>query len=283
MTPSSTVEEGRSPASAPSGPFALEVRDIEMRFGGVIAVNGVSLAVPSHAIVGLIGPNGAGKSTLFDVCSGLRRPNSGSVLMDGVDVTNEPPRLRAHRGLGRTFQRTEIFYTMTVRDHLALAYRCRSSRGRVVTDMLLAPSRWRTHSDEDRRVDELLASLGLEEVQHRAAISLPLGLRRSLEVGRALACEPTILLLDEPSSGLNIGETQHLGAALRAAAASEGVALLLVEHDLDLVLGLAQEVYVLDFGTLIFHGTPAEVRKAPSVQSAYLGIDVESNGDDPGA
>jgi ABC-type branched-subunit amino acid transport system ATPase component len=255
---------------------ALEAENIVMRFGGVVAVDDISLQVPHATIVGLIGPNGAGKSTLFAICSGLRRPTAGRVLMDGEDVTGATPQARARRGLSRTFQRPEIFFTMTVREHLEFAYRARMKPRRVFTDLIMAPSRWRVDRQEVERVDELLDALGLSAVEHRRAAALPLGSQRRLEVGRALAGRPKLLLLDEPSSGLDVHETEQLGEVLRNAAERESIALLLVEHDLDLVLGLSRHIYVIDFGKLIFEGTPAQTRSSSTVQAAYLGQELDA-------
>ncbi len=251
----------------------LEVRDVTMRFGGVVALDGISLTVEPGSVIGLIGPNGAGKSTLFGICSGLRRPTSGRVLIDGEDATSWSPQVRARRGLARTFQRPEIFFTMTVREHLAFAHRARTAPHRVVTDLLTFAAARRPDAAESERVDELLDALGLREVADRRAATLPLGHQRRLEVGRALAGGPRLLLLDEPSSGLDTRETNQLGNVLRSALHREGIALLLVEHDLDLVLGLSERVYTIDFGRLIHEGTPAETRAAPTVQAAYLGVE----------
>ncbi len=261
-----------SPEGASAAPL-LAARDIVVRFGGLVAVDTVSLEVPSRSTVGLVGPNGAGKSTLFAVLSGLLAPNAGQVVFDGADVTRATAQVRARRGLARTFQHPEIFFTMTVREHLTLAYRTRHARHRLITDMLGAPSRWRRDAGEDDRVDGLLDRLGLRGVEHRRAATLPLGLLRRLEVARALAADPKLLLLDEPSSGLDVRETEQLGEVLRAAVETEGLSLLMVEHDLDLVLGLSGHVYVLDFGRLIADGSPAQIRSSRAVQDAYLGTD----------
>jgi branched-chain amino acid transport system ATP-binding protein len=277
--------QGRKSAPEASGGHSalLAAHDITVRFGGLLALDQVSIDVPPRSFAGLVGPNGAGKSTLFAVLSGLLRPEAGRVLFDGADLTHHTAQARARRGLGRTFQHPEVFFTLTVREHLVLAYRARHSRRRVVTDMLLAPSRWRRDPSEDARVNALVDILGLGAVQHRRATGLPLGLMRRLEVARALAGEPRLLMLDEPSSGLDILETQQLGDALRAAVEAEGLAVLMVEHDLDLVLGLSQHVYVLDFGRLIADGTPDQVRRSSVVQAAYLGTDDNpGRGDDPG-
>jgi branched-chain amino acid transport system ATP-binding protein len=256
---------------------ALEVRDVVVRFGGVVAVDHVSLVVPDSAVVGLIGPNGAGKSTLFGVCSGLLRPTSGQVFMDGAEVTAASPQARARAGLARTFQRPEIFFTMTVREHLEFAYRAHMAPRRVLTDLLMFASSWRKDPDESVRVDELLIALSLADVQHRRAATLPLGHQRRLEVGRALASTPKVLLLDEPSSGLDVRETEELRQVLSTSVEREGIALLMVEHDLDLVLGLSQHVYVIDFGKLIHAGSPSETRSSSTVQAAYLGKEFDGS------
>lgn len=266
------AETAISPRDASSAPL-LAAREVVVRYGGLVAVDGVSLEVPSRSVVGLVGPNGAGKSTLFAVLSGLLRPQAGTVLFAGADVTRTTAQARARRGLARTFQHPEIFFTMTVREHLLLAYRARHARRRVLTDALLAPSRWRCDAAEDERVEGLLDRLGLRAAEHRRVATLPLGLLRRLEVARALAAEPRLLLLDEPSSGLDVRETAELREVLDAAVKAEGLSLLMVEHDLDLVLGLSERVYVLDFGKLIADGTPAEIRRSRAVQDAYLGTD----------
>jgi ABC-type branched-subunit amino acid transport system ATPase component len=252
---------------------ALSCASVTVRFGGVVALADVSLAVPSSGIVGLMGPNGAGKSTLFDVLSGLRRPNAGTVAIDGRDVTGLTPQARTRRGLCRTFQRPELFPTLTVREHLIVAHRVKRSRSRIWTDLLGLPSRWRRDAEEDAKIDELLGALGLAEVSDRRTVVLPLGLLRRVEVGRALAGDPSIILLDEPSSGLDVHETELLADAILRSRDEWGVATILVEHDVELVLRLAERVYVLDFGIMIADGTPEEIRTDPAVQAAYIGTE----------
>ena len=252
----------------------LRAEHICVAFGGLRALDDVSLEVPAGATIGLVGPNGAGKTTLFGVLSGLHRPGDGRVLIDGVDVTRASPQARARRGLARTFQRLELFGELTVREHLVVAHRVRRGRARFITDVLGFGRR--PTAEEQELVDDLLALLDLVPVADVPAGALPLGTGRLVEVGRALAREPTVLLLDEPSAGLDGNETEQLAAALRRTREERGVALVLVEHNVELVLGLSERVTVLDFGRVIAEGAPSEIRENPEVQAAYLGTAVRS-------
>lgn len=247
----------------------LEGRDVTVAFGGLVALEAVSVAVPPAGIVGLIGPNGAGKTTLFSVLSGLLRPRSGRVVIDGIDATRTSPQARARRGLARTFQRLELFDELTVREHLVVARRVRARQSRFWSDVLGLGRR--APEGEDAAVDELLGALGLEAVADRPASSLPLGTGRLVEVARAVASDPRVLLLDEPSSGLDVHETAQLARVLRQLRADRGMALLLVEHNVELVLDLADRVTVLDFGKVIAEEEPAGIRSSAVVQAAYLG------------
>ncbi|MGX1675554.1 ABC transporter ATP-binding protein [Streptomyces sp. NPDC055400] len=257
--------------SAATSNALLECRGITVRFGGLLALDDVSVRVPPGSVTGLIGPNGAGKTTLFGVLSGLVPGASGHVHLGGRDVSRATPQQRARLGLGRTFQRPEVFATTTVRDHLSLGWRTRHQRSRVLKD-LIPPLGLRAARAEVERIALLLDVLGLAQAADRPAGILPLGLLRRLEVGRALANEPRVLLLDEPASGLDPSETAELAEVLRRAVDTEGIALLLVEHDLPFVLGLSEQVYVLDFGKVIAHGTPAEISESAAVRAAYLGF-----------
>ena len=242
-----------------------------MRFGGLTALSDVTIQVAPRAITGLVGPNGAGKTTLFGVLSGLLRPTSGEVFLLGTNVTDSRPQLRARMGLSRTFQQPELFAGLSVRDHLVLADRIRHDPRRMWTDLVNGHAFRRPPREEDERVDGILEMLGITGIANRAVLSLPLGLRRLVEVGRALATAPKVVLLDEPSSGLDRAETLQLGETLRRVVAERGTSFVMVEHDVDLVLGLSQRVYVLDFGELIGEGTSAEIRANPRVRAAYLG------------
>jgi len=232
---------------------SLEVNGVTVAFGGNRALDGVGLTAEPGRVTGLIGPNGAGKSTLFDVVCGLRRPSSGRVLLDGRDVTRMGPARRARHGLARTFQRLELFGRLSVRDNLLVAAE-------------LGPERRRA----SQVAAEILARLSLTELAGAAADALPTGLGRLVEVGRALALRPKFLLLDEPAAGQDVEETERFAALLRALAA-EGTAVVLVEHDMSLVMGVCDEVYVLDLGKIIAVGPPAVIRSDETVLAAYLG------------
>jgi branched-chain amino acid transport system ATP-binding protein len=235
----------------------LEVSDVTVRFGGLVAVGGVSLDVPAGQVTGLIGPNGAGKTTLFNVVSGLQAPTSGRVRLDGIDITTWSAARRSRAGIGRTFQRLEVFGSLSVRDNVLTAAELRRGFGGD------APPAYEV-------ADQLLERVGLTAYAEAPADAVPTGVARLVEVARVLAINPQVLLLDEPSSGLSPSETGTFGELLRELAAT-GTAVLLVEHDVDLVMHVCDRLHVLDFGRLIGGGTPAEVRADPVVQQAYLG------------
>ncbi len=278
----STSPELARAADAPVADPVLEARGVTVRFGGLVALNEVSVSVPPATIVGLVGPNGAGKTTLFHVMSGLLRAQEGDVYLGGRRVTGATPAKRARLGLARTFQQLELFMGLTVREHVVLAYRVRNNRHRLWSDLVTAGALHRTTADEQARVDRLVELLGLTPVADTSAGALPLGTSRRVEVARALATGPSVVLLDEPSSGLDAHETAQLGAALRTVVEEEKVSMLLVEHDVAMVLGLSSAVNVLDFGVKIAEGTPDEIRADPAVRAAYLGDDeaVEGTPDD---
>jgi ABC-type branched-subunit amino acid transport system ATPase component len=258
-------------ASSPSASNLLETRDVVVRFGGLSAVSSVSIEVPPAHLIGLVGPNGAGKSTLFGVCSGLLKPTSGRVLLAGEDVTTKSAQARARRGLARTFQQPELFLGLTVRQHFSLAYRVNRNRSCVWRDMFNGTSLRHSSADEVARIDALLHLLALADVADVLVDVLPLGTTRRVEVGRALASGPSLVLLDEPLSGLDAKETHQLAEALRRTVDDEKISLLLVEHDVPMVLDLCSRIFVLDFGRLIADGTPDQIRNDPIVKSAYLG------------
>ncbi|HXX89353.1 MAG TPA: ATP-binding cassette domain-containing protein [Acidimicrobiales bacterium] len=251
----------------------LSCAGVSVQFGGVAALADVDLQVPPASVVGLVGPNGAGKSTLFGVVSGLIRPTRGRVMLDGEDVTDSRPQHRADLGLARTFQHPELFIGLTVRDHLILAHRAKHARDRVWSDLFTMGSLRPADAAESAAADGLLELLGLAGHASRQAAGLPLGLSRLLELGRALASSPTVLLLDEPSSGLDAADTATFEAILTRVARERGISVLLVEHDVDMVMRLCETVYVLDFGELIASGPPDAVRADPAVRAAYLGED----------
>jgi branched-chain amino acid transport system ATP-binding protein len=236
----------------------LLTEDISVHFGGVRAIGGAGFEARAGQVTGLIGPNGAGKTTMFNVITGLQKPNSGRVLLDGTDITRMRPRDRARKGIGRTFQRLEVFGSLSVRDNVMVALEAR--RGTV------------SRRDRAESADQLLTRVGLTASANTMAEVLPTGMARLLELARALAAQPKVLLLDEASSGLDNRESNDLGE-LMVELAAEGIAVLLVEHDMDLVMRVCEQIHVLDFGQMIASGTPEEIQRNPKVQAAYLGTD----------
>jgi len=246
----------------------LEADGVTKTFAGITALDKVDLDVKPGEIVGLIGPNGAGKTTFFNCLLGILKPDGGRVRFDGRDLTRVATHKRARLGIGRTFQRIELFAGMTPRDHFLVAERVRNGRGALWKDVLFlgGPS-----TDETTRVDAMLELLGLMPVADRPIESLSLGVGRLVEIGRALMTEPKLVLLDEPSSGLDRHETETLGVQLRSVQQDRGFAILLVEHDVEFVRSLVERVFVLDFGTLIASGLTDEVFADSAVRKAYLG------------
>jgi ABC-type branched-subunit amino acid transport system ATPase component len=268
-----------SPDTSASEIPVLAASGITVRFGGLTALSDVSITVPQGTIVGLVGPNGAGKSTLFAVLSGLLRPAGGQVHLQGRDVTRATPQARARGGLARTFQQPELFMGLTVREHLVLAHRVRFARQRLWRDMVDPRSLLPASRDENERVDGLLELLDLTHVARGAVGALPLGTSRLVEIARALATRPDVVLLDEPLSGLDMRESENLASIFQRIVEdpNQRVSLLMVEHDVATVLSLSSQIFVLDFGELIASGTPADIRNNTAVRSAYLGDDDDTD------
>jgi len=246
----------------------LDVVEVTVRFGGNTALADVSLTADKGTITGLIGPNGAGKTTLFNVITGLQAPTAGKVLFAGEDLSGVPPFRRARRGLARTFQRLELFGLLSVRDNLRVAADVRRSwdrRGRVAADGDPA-----AHETPTETADRIIGEIGLEQVADVRADALPTGQARLVELGRAMASRPRLLLLDEPASGQDETETARFAELLRRLA-STGIGILLVEHDMTLVMEVCEILHVLDFGSVLASGGPAEIRANDAVLVAYLG------------
>ena len=246
----------------------LEASGVSVAFSGIRALDDVSVSVEAGERVGLIGPNGAGKTTLFNCLLGILRPDAGAVTLNGVDVGAWPAHRRARAGMGRTFQRVELFSDTTVREHLLIAERIRNGTGAFWKDLI---GRGRPGPDEIAACDDVLELLGIVELADKPIESLSLGQSRLVEAGRALMTGPQVLLLDEPSSGLDRDETQALADMLRAVQGTKGYAVLLVEHDVSLVADFTERTYVLDSGALIAQGPTADVLADSAVRRAYLG------------
>jgi len=266
-----------APVAAPArsivdGTAGLEVRGLQVRFGGLVAVADVSLSAPLGVITGLIGPNGAGKTTTFNACSGINREVGGQILFKGRDVSRWSAPMRARLGLGRTFQRMELCDSLSVFDNVALGNEC-ASAGRRVLGQLAAP---RPEKQEALAATHRALELcGIADLADRQAGALSTGQRRLVELARCLAGPFDLLLLDEPSSGLDRAETAFFAQTLQRVVAERGCGILLVEHDMSLVLRVCTNIYVLDFGRMIFEGTPAEVSASPIVRTAYLGSETQ--------
>ena len=256
----------------------LRVDGLSVQFGGVTAVETLTLEAPTGRITGLIGPNGAGKTTTFNACSGLVACAAGSVHVGLHDITHRSPAARARLGLGRTFQRMQLYRAMTVRENVAVAHEARAAGANVWRQLVGTRGDRRLCADA---VDEALELCGLEGVADELTGSLSTGYQRLVDLARACVTRPDVLLLDEPSSGLDRTETAEFAGILRLLMATHPMAILLVEHDMSLVMSVCDHLYVLDFGRLLFEGTPAETQASSVVRAAYLGsaslaVDVET-------
>lgn len=255
--------------AAPAAPL-LEVRDLTCRFGGLVALDRVSFAVEPGEIFGLIGPNGAGKTTLFNLISGLTPPSSGAVLWRGAPITGLPPFRRNRLGLARTFQNLRLFDGLTVQDNLLVALRCQPGES-LLGGLLASTSHRRAERQRQERAGQLLEELGLQALAERAAGTLAYGDRRRLEIARALATQPALLLLDEPAAGMNPAEKDTLCELIAQLRGRHGLTVMVIEHHVPLLMRLCDRLAVLDFGERIALGSPEQVRRNPRVIEAYLG------------
>jgi len=257
------------PRDSPTPPL-LEIADVTMRFGGIVALEGVTFAVAKGRIVGLIGPNGAGKTTLFNCLSRLYRPMRGDIRLNGQSLRRCAASDIAAMGVGRTFQSPALFASMSVLDNVKVGAHTRGRNG-PLTDAVTLPFTRREEQELDQAARAMLAFVGLENLAARPAANLSLAARKRVELARALAAQPLLLLLDEPAGGLNHEEVVELGALIRSIRDQLGITVLLVEHHMGLVMSLSDQVVVLNFGRVIADGSPDEVRGNSAVTEAYLG------------
>jgi branched-chain amino acid transport system ATP-binding protein len=238
----------------------LETVDVRVRFGGNVALDDVSISVEPATVTGLIGPNGAGKTTLFNAITGLQPLSGGKVVLNGKDVTKLAPHRRARQGLARTFQRLELFTSLSVRDNVRVAGEIKNRWGRGTKRV-----------NADQEADRIIELVGLASMADREVGEIPTGQARVVELARALMLQPTLLLLDEPASGQTEDETEAFGELLKQLAREDGLGICLVEHDMALVMNVCETIHVLEFGRIIASGSADEVRNDPAVIDAYLG------------
>jgi ABC-type branched-subunit amino acid transport system ATPase component len=268
-----------APAAAASAAAGLAADGIVVRFGGLVALNGAGVIAARGRITGLIGPNGAGKTTMFNVCCGFQPHAAGRVTLDGADITRKGPVARAKMGVGRTFQRLELFRSLTVLQNVSLAVEAKHINDDPLTQLGIRGRPSSNDPSTEVVAAEMLERVGIADLAGRTAGELSTGQARLLELARALARKPQLVLLDEPSSGLDVAETGEFGRLLCDLVADGSLGVLLVEHDMALVLDICQSIYVLDFGVPLMSGSPEDIRASEQVRAAYLGRDTNTSGE----
>jgi len=264
-----TAVEGGEPSGG--SPDLLGIADVTVRFGGITALSGVSMTLAPGEVLGLIGPNGAGKTTLFDVVSGFRAPQHGSVALNGTEITTWGPIHRSRGGIRRTFQVVQMFGWLSVLDNVVASLDSKGGGGGFLADLVDFPTRNRRDRARRERARETLEECGLSDIADQPAGSLPIGLARMVELARAIVDRPKVLLLDEPTSGLDSNEAGRLAERIESIAADHACGVLLVEHDMDFLMRQCHRVVVLNLGEVLAEGTPKDIRANAAVRAAYLG------------
>lgn len=253
-----------------NGRTILEAKDISIVFGGLKAVSNFNINIKEGQLVGLIGPNGAGKTTAFNILTGVYKPTSGEVYLDGENITKLSSNVRVEKGITRTFQNIRLFKKMSVLDNVKAA--CNTHMKYSVFSAIFRTKKfWKVEKEMDEKVKQILDVLGLTEYQEEIASNLPYGMQRKLEIARALATSPKIILLDEPAAGMNPTETEELMVTIKLVREIFNVTILLIEHDMKLVMGICEWITVLSFGEVIATGTPEQIKNNKDVITAYLG------------